>query len=165
MIPDPDLEAITSAFLEAEARFIVIGGFAVIAHHYVRATEDVDFLIPSDDENDRRCLKALHALGGVRKQDDTDLTEDMLIGKPHLRVLTSAGLVDLLREGVAPLDFQTAWGGAIGSDLGNGPFRIAGLRTLVALKRLSGRPRDHNDLAELEAQHGPLPETPLPNVD
>ncbi|HET6998644.1 MAG TPA: hypothetical protein VFI03_08645 [Solirubrobacterales bacterium] len=46
------------------ARFVVIGGFAVIANRFVRATEDVDFLVPDDPANDRRVLAALRDLDG-----------------------------------------------------------------------------------------------------
>ncbi len=42
---------------------------------------------------------------------------------------------------------------------------VAGLRTVVAMKRLSGRPRNRNDLAELEAEHGELPIDPVPGLD
>lgn len=59
---DPDLAAITAALLDAGAAFVVIGGFAVIANDYVRATEDVDLLIPDDADNDLALDKALAAL-------------------------------------------------------------------------------------------------------
>ena len=32
-------------------------------------------------------------------------------------------------------------------------------------KRLAGRPRDRNDLEELEAFHGELPIDPIPGID
>ncbi len=57
--PDPDLRASTAALLGAGARFVVIGGFAVIANDYVRATEDVDALIPDDAANDAALDRAL----------------------------------------------------------------------------------------------------------
>lgn len=64
--PDPELDAITRALLRAGARFVVIGGFAVIAHRYVRATEDVDLLVPAeDDDNDRHLEQALGGLDAV----------------------------------------------------------------------------------------------------
>lgn len=42
---------------------------------------------------------------------------------------------------------------------------VAGLASMVAFKRLSGRPRDRHDLEELEARYGPLPITLIPGVD
>ncbi len=48
---------------------MVIGGFAVIAHDYVRATEDVDLLIPEDEANDQRCEHALSSLEAVWASD------------------------------------------------------------------------------------------------
>jgi hypothetical protein len=42
---------------------------------------------------------------------------------------------------------------------------VAGLSTIVGFKRLAGRPRDRNDLAELEACHGKLPIEPIPGLD
>ena len=74
----------------------MIGGFAVIAHDYVRATEDVDLLIPEDPENDERCAAALAALGAVWASDGWALGDRSLVGRAHSRLLTGRGLVDLL---------------------------------------------------------------------
>jgi hypothetical protein len=79
--------------------------------------------------------------------------------------VTRTGIVDLLREGVAPLDFATVAAAALQGDLGDGPFPVAGLESLVAFKRLAGRPRDRHDLLELEQRHGPLPIVPIPGLD
>jgi len=165
-IPDPELDAITGAFLSAGARFVVIGGFAVIAHRYVRATEDVDLLIPAeDDDNDQRCEQALASLGAVWTHDGSPLTSRSLTGREHARLLTERGLIDLLREGEPPLDFTTVAAGAERADLGDGRFLIAGLRSLVSFKRLANRPRDRLDLEELRALHGELPLERLPGID
>ncbi len=67
--PEPRLDEAAAALLAADARFVVIGGFAVIANRFVRATEDVDFLVPDDPDNDRRVLAALRELEGVRMRD------------------------------------------------------------------------------------------------
>ncbi len=55
---DPELDVAAAAMVAAGARFVVIGGFAVIANRFVRATEDVDFLVPDDPANDHRVLAA-----------------------------------------------------------------------------------------------------------
>lgn len=159
---DPELDVVASAFLAAGARFVVIGGFAVIANRYVRATEDIDLLIPDDGDNDARCDEALRALAARWPIDGRAYVPGDLTGREHSRLGTVGGLVDLLREGVEPLDFRSVSDNALRADLGSGEFRIAGLRSLVAFKRLAGRPRDRADLAELEAVHGPLPDTPFP---
>lgn len=143
---------------------MVIGGFAVIAHDYVRATEDVDLLIPDNDANDGRCEAALTALSAVWAGGEP-LRSRRLVGRPHSRLITRRGLVDLVREGEPPLDFATVLAGAEHGDLGAGEFPIAGLKSLVSFKRLAGRPRDRLDLEELRARHGELPLEPLPGLD
>ncbi len=162
---DPDLRAATGAFLAAEARFVVIGGFAVVAHRHVRATEDVDLLIPDDPLNDERCLAALRALEARRLADRAPVAAADLAGRWHLRVTSRAGLIDLLREGESPLDFEHATADALRADLGDGTFLVAGLATIVALKRLAGRPRDRQDLEALAEEHGSLPWLRLPDLD
>ncbi len=163
--PDPDLRAATRALLQAGARFVVIGGFAVIANDYVRATEDVDVLIPDSEVNDAALDRALLALGAQRPVDGRPHRAGQLAGREHVRLIWAAGLVDLLREGVAPLDFASVEASAVSADLGDGPFLVAGLESVVAFKRLAGRPRDRLDLEELEARHGPLPIVPVPGLD
>lgn len=161
----PDLAAITAAFLAAGAEFVVIGGFAVIANRHIRTTRDVDLLIPDDSVNDAACLTALRGLDAVRERDGAQITVEMLAGVEHLRTSTRGGIVDLVREGVAPLDFASVVGGALSADLGAGSFRVAGLTSLVGFKRLAGRPQDRADLVELEAIHGELPIEPIPGLD
>jgi len=41
---DPELDVAVAAMVAENARFVVIGGFAVIANRFIRATEDIDFL-------------------------------------------------------------------------------------------------------------------------
>jgi hypothetical protein len=108
---DPQLDVAVAAMIAEDARFVIIGGFAVIANKYVRATEDIDFLAPDDVENDRRVLRALVKLDGVRLRDDAPLADEHLLGQTHLRAKTSAGVIDILRGGPdgrfhdpAPLD-------------------------------------------------------------
>lgn len=105
---------------------------------------------------------AARFLDGVRARDEMPVKEEILDSQAHLRALTRAGLVDLIRDGESPLDFATVERHALHADLGAGSFSIAGLRTVVAMKRLADRPRDRNDLLQLEEEHGSLPVDPLP---
>jgi hypothetical protein len=163
--PGPELDRAGAALVGAGARFVVIGGFAVIANRYVRATEDIVLLIPDDAENDRRIVAALRGLDAVRHWDRAPVTEEHLIGQEHLRVSTSAGLIDLLRSGAPPLDFETVARRAMTADYGGVEFLVAGLRSIVAFKRLSDRPIDRSDLEALARIHGELPIEPVPGRD
>jgi hypothetical protein len=165
MPPDPELDVAASALVEEGARFVVVGGFAVIANRFVRATEDVDFLVPEDDENDRLILAALCKLDGVRFRDKESLREEHLLGQAHLRAITRAGLIDVLRGGEPPLDYETVAARALRADYGGVEFLIAGLASIVGFKRLADRPRDRNDLLGLAEVHGALPIEPIPGVD
>jgi hypothetical protein len=162
---DPELDVAAAAMIEAGARFVVVGGFAVIANRFIRATEDVDFLVPDDVANDRRVLAALLALNGVRLRDEAPLRDEHLLGQTHLRARTRAGVIDVLRGGLPPLDYETVEERALRADDDGIEFLVAGLSSIVGFKRLAGRPRDRNDLLGLEEIHGELPIEPLPGLD
>jgi hypothetical protein len=162
---DPDLAGITATLIAANARFVVIGGFAVIANDYVRATEDVDLLIPDDAANDRALDAALDGLEARWTTDDAPYSRGGISGREHSRFWTRHGLLDLLREGAPPLDFATVSQRAHAADLGNGRFHVAGLASVVAFKRLAGRLRDRADLEQLAEIHGELPIDPIPGLD
>ena len=162
---DPKLDVAVAAMIAEDARFVVIGGFAVIANRFVRATEDIDFLAPDDVDNDRRVLAALVKLGGVRLRDDAPLVDEHLLGQTHLRAKTNAGVIDILRGGLPPLDFDTVEERAMRAGHDEGAFLVAGLSSIVAFKRLAGRPQDRNDLERLTEIHGELPIEPIPGLD
>jgi hypothetical protein len=162
---DPELDVAVAAMVAEDARFVVIGGFAVIANRFIRATEDIDFLAPDDIDNDRRVLAALVKLGGMRFRDEAPLGEDHLLGQTHLRTKTRAGVIDILRGGLPPLDYDTVEERAMHADYGGVRFLVAGLNSIVGFKRLADRPRDRNDLIGLAEIHGELPIEPIPGLD
>jgi hypothetical protein len=162
---EPELDVAVTAMVAAGARFVVIGGFAVIANRFIRATEDIDFLVPDDVDNDRRVLSALTKLDGVRLRDSLPLQEEHLLNMAHLRARTSAGIIDILRGGLPPLDFETVEERAKDAEYSDVRFLVAGLSSIVGFKRLAGRPRDQNDLIGLTEIHGELPIEPIPGLD
>ncbi len=91
--------------------------------------------------------------------------DEYLIGQEHLRVIGEAGLIDLIREGVPPLDYETVAAEAMRADYGGFVFPVASLRSVVGFKRLAGRPQDLQDLERLAEIHGPLPEDQIPGLD
>ena len=49
-----DLVALCKALNQEGVRYVLIGGFAVILHGYVRATKDIDLLVDASVENIQR---------------------------------------------------------------------------------------------------------------
>jgi len=161
----PDLAAVVKAARDAGLAHVVIGGFSVIAHGYVRATRDSDLLIPDGNAADEAAYRFLSGVSATRLRDGQPVELDDIAGREHLRVHSRHGLIDLIRGGLPPLDFETVNRGASDVELLGETVRIAGLESVVGFKRLAGRPHDHGDLRELEAIHGQLPTTLIPSLD
>jgi hypothetical protein len=141
-IAEPDLPGVCKAFNAAGASYVVIGGFAVITNGYVLET------LEARDRNSGQPpgVEFITERGG---------------GHYH----TICGDLDLLAEGLAPLDFAEIHESALHVELEGVPITVADLAHLVAFKRLAGRPQDRSDLQKLGELHGPLPMLPLPGVD
>ncbi len=161
----PDLAGVVSDAEAAGLPYVVIGGFSVIANGYLRATEDSDLLVPDGAEANAAITRFLDIADARRMRDDKRLNGEEIATADHLRVMTRHGIVDLLRGGAPPLDFETVSSGAFELQFGEQKVRVASLRSVVGFKRLADRPRDRNDLAELESLHGELPVDPIPGLD
>jgi hypothetical protein len=63
------------------ARYIVVGGFAVIHHGFLRATEGIDFLIESSPDNQSRVKGALEILPdkAIRELGEDDLRNYVVV--------------------------------------------------------------------------------------
>ncbi|HWX45203.1 MAG TPA: DUF6036 family nucleotidyltransferase [Solirubrobacteraceae bacterium] len=162
---DPELDVAAAAMVAEGARFVVVGGFSVIANRFIRATEDVDFLVPDDTINDHRVLAALVKLDGVRLRDEAPLQDEHLLGRTHLLAKTRAGVIDIMRGGLPPLDYETVEERAMQAEDDGVRYLVAGLSSIVGFKRLAGRPRDRNDLIGLEGIYGELPIEAIPGLD
>lgn len=162
----PDLAGVVADAEAVGLPHVVIGGFAVIAHAYVRATKDSDLLVPDGGDADAAVLRFLERTDAVRISDGKRLTAADVAGAQHLRVMTSRGIVDIMRGGLPPLDYLTVAEWAETVEFRGHPVRVASLRSLVGFKRLANRTDpDRSDLRHLEAIHGPLPIDPIPGLD
>jgi hypothetical protein len=161
----PDLDGVVADANAVGLRYVVIGGFSVIAHGYLRATRDSDLLVPDGPDADAAIRRFLERIEATRLNDGKRLTSDDIQGAAHLRVTSRHGIVDILREGLPPLDFDTVAAYAIELDRNGEAAPFASLRSLVGFKRLAGRGQDRLDLENLERLHGDLPIDPIPGLD
>ena|SRR5436190_9952105 len=66
---------------EAGAKYIVIGGMAIIQHGFVRATEDIDLLVDASAENFEKIKSAMLGLpdGAIREIGPDDLNQYVVV--------------------------------------------------------------------------------------
>jgi len=76
-----DLTKLCAALNAANARYIVVGGMAIIQQGFLRATEGIDLLLERSRDNQSRVRKALEILPdkSVREVEDTDLEEYLVV--------------------------------------------------------------------------------------
>lgn len=89
-----DLILLCRLLNEAGVRYILIGGFAVILHGFVRGTQDIDLLIDSSEENVRRIKKALASL----PDNAISLIKDNEIEKYSVVRIADEFVIDLMEK-------------------------------------------------------------------
>ena len=156
------LTEIFRALDDAEVRYLVVGGVAVVLHGYPRFTADLDLVLDLTPPNALAAIAALQTLGyrpraPVRVEDFAD--EDIRASWQEEKGLTVFSLwspsypgteVDLFVE--EPFDFREAWARRLDAVLGDGTtVRVVGIDDLRALKASVGRPKDVDDIAQLDA--------------
>ncbi len=140
---------------EAEVDFVLVGGLAVNAWGYLRATRDVDLVPDPSRENLERLDALLVALGGKVEVGDRLLEPSAI--KTFLRtgdrtlVLTDLGRVDILQGLPQVPSFASLDENASEVDIDGLVVKVCSLDDLLAMKRTSGRARDRDDLEALEA--------------
>jgi hypothetical protein len=146
MAVNPDFRELFSALNAAEARYLVVGAYAVIHYTDPRYTKDLDIWIEPRPENAACVLKALAAFGApVAGLSTTNLCDPDMV----LQIGIEPNRVDVLM-GIEGLEFSAAWKRAERATYGGEPIRIVGLDDLLAAKRAAGRAQDRLDVERLE---------------
>jgi predicted nucleotidyltransferase len=140
---------------EAEVDFVLVGGLAVNAWGYLRATRDIDLVPDPSSENLARLDALLVELGGKVEVGERLLESSAI--KAFLRtgdrtlVLTDLGRIDILQGLPQIPTFSALDGRASEVEIDGLTVRVCSLDDLLEMKRASDRPRDRDDLEALEA--------------
>ncbi len=153
-----DLRGLIARLVEADVRFVIVGGLAVNAWGHVRATQDLDIVPSPDPDNLDRLATLLENLDGRVEVEGGRLAppaiRTFLKAGDRTLVATSSGPVDIL-QGLPQIPrFEELDADAKTVDFDGLSVRVCSLEALLAMKRASGRPRDRDDLEALEAAHG-----------
>lgn len=147
MIPiPPDFKDFLKLLNEHKVQYLLIGGYAVNYHGYVRATADMDIWIKRSPGNAQKTVKVLNEFGFDTKKVNVELFLDkqqvIRMGVPPVRieVLTS----------ISGVNFEDCYKNKIEDVWDNIGVHIINLQKLKKNKRASGRLKDLTDLEHLE---------------
>jgi hypothetical protein len=140
-----DIRRICRALDEAGARYVLIGGFAVILHGGSRTTKDIDLLVDPEPANVERLKRALSVL-------EDDAAREIELGDLQRYTVVRVAdevLVDLLAAACG-VTWSEARISALRMDLDGTPVIVADVATLIRTK-MTIRPSDAADRAWLES--------------
>lgn len=161
MIP---FEKVFRLLNEHEIRYVIVGGIAVILHGSPRLTADLDIIIDLEPVKAGRAIDVLRRAGfraeipvDIREFADETVRRSWMVEK-HMKALslhdldTPPTVIDILAE--SPIAFEDLYRRAKLISLDEMTLRVASIPDLIVMKRLSGRPEDLSDIAELEKING-----------
>lgn len=164
--PPLDIEAILEVLDRHGVDYIIIGGFAVAAHGYPRATKDVDFTAAQSRDNLEKLAAALtelqvtlRGIGDIPHDLDPRNVDDLALGG-NWTLTSTSGWLDYIPAALGASEYHELKQRAIVATVGDRDVLIVGLDDLVAMKRASGRARDRQDLAALAERHPHLRQAP-----
>jgi predicted nucleotidyltransferase len=135
--------------------YLTIGAWAVIAHGYVRATADIDFIARLDSENMVRLAAALSELNARLRGVDADklgidpTDPEVLANGASFTMDTDAGPLDFLNDVPGAVDYDQMWSRARRADAGGVAVWVVGYEDLIRMKEASGRDQDLLDIRQL----------------
>jgi len=150
-----DLVELCRALNERGARYIVIGGFAIITAGLPRVTGDIDLLVAVDRENEAKVFAALSTLpdNAVRELQPGELQQYNVI-----RVADEI-LVDLMRS-AGGIEYEEAAKDVVLREIQSVRIPFASPRLLWRMKVDTHREKDASDLVFLRywfSEHGQEP--------
>jgi hypothetical protein len=156
-------DELIAALADAGVEYVLIGGLAVAAHGFPRATKDIDIVPEPHGPNLERLAGVLRALdarhSGLGDFDPSEFPFDpldpaQLAEGGNFVLITRLGRLDVMQwvPGIpGDLAFEHLTRGAVETALSGHRVRVCSRSDLIAMKRAAGRPQDLVDLQELGA--------------
>ncbi|MEW6321973.1 MAG: hypothetical protein AB1635_12920 [Acidobacteriota bacterium] len=142
---NPDFVDLLRALLAAEARFLIVGAYALAHHGRPRATGDLDVWVDATADNAPRVMQALASFGAPL----TDVSErDFARPGVVFQIGVPPGRIDILTE-LTGLTFDEAWPDRESGRFGDLTVDFLGREAFVRNKKATGRLQDLADIEGL----------------
>jgi hypothetical protein len=145
MIIHKDFEELFLILNKRSVDYVIVGGYAVAFHGYVRATKDIDVLFRNTPGNIDQLISALSDFGLT----GDDIKRPLFSKQGSIiRLGVSPVMLELINA-VSGLTFDEIWEYRVQGSYGDAPVHYISRDHLLINKRASGRPRDLLDIDEL----------------
>ena len=142
MLLPPEFKRLLSALASNNVDYLVVGGYAVIYHGYVRTTGDLDIWVALHPENAAKLESAIRSLGfnlpGLDAEWFLRKGSVLRIGQEPLRF-------DIMND-IDGVVFAECFARRVTTNLEGLPVNLISLADLRTNKRASGRNKDLADL-------------------
>ncbi len=146
---------------EGAVKYLVVGGVALVLHGAVRLTVDLDLMVALDGKNLGKFIGSMTA-GGYRPKLPVPAADfakkekrELWISEKNMKVFSffhpdrPFEIVDVFVD--EPLPFREAYSRREVVRAGALNIPVVSRKDLIALKKISGRPQDLEDIKMLEA--------------
>ncbi|MEY2409658.1 MAG: hypothetical protein QOF48_2328 [Verrucomicrobiota bacterium] len=149
-----NLSELLRRLIETNVEFVLVGGFAAVAHGVTLVTRDLDVCCRFSEKNLMRVQNALadlHPVHRSRPDMPLQLTPEQCAVLKNLYLKTDLGAVDCLGHVLAVGGFDQVEKHVIELDLPCGKCRVLDLDTLILAKEAVGRDHDLITIKHLKA--------------
>jgi hypothetical protein len=140
-----NLSELTRRLISSQAEFVLVGGFAAVAHGVLLVTRDVDICCRFSEANLTRIQNALadlHPVHRTRPDLPLPLTSDQCARLKNLYLKTDLGVVDCLGEVLGVGNFEKVLQQSVEVRLPYGACRILDIDALIRAKEAMNRDHD-----------------------
>ena len=147
---NPDFQDFIKCFNRHKVRYVLVGGYAVIYHGYNRSTGDLDIFVEATVANYNRIAEAFEEF----KMSVFDMTQSTFLNTESYEVFTfgvppvSIDIITVLRGVTFDEAFTMSTNGLIDGIR----IRVLLKNGLLLAKKLSNRPKDLEDIHQLNLQ-------------
>src|SRR5882672_3807483 len=151
----PELESLVDRLIRQQVEFVIVGGFAAVAHGVTLLTQDIDICCRMGPENLLKLQAAIADLNPVHRmtpqRTPLKVTTANCVELQNLYLDTDYGQLDCLGTVLGIGDYDEVEKQSVKINLPGGECRILGIDGLIKAKHAMNRTRDKQTVLQLKA--------------
>ena len=147
MAESPHYKELLLRLNEAEVRYLIVGGYAVMKYAEPRFTKDLDVWVENSSENSLRIFQVLKEFGAPLESDGVT-PETFTRRELTYQIGIAPVRIDILMR-ITGVEFDKAWRERVEGSIFGVPVHFISLAQLITNKQATGRSSDLEQLEQL----------------